>query len=315
MKNAIPVQTDELVVSLAGRVQENRVDLIARYRRSLQENLFTNRTEVRPRELSAIAEEEADSLISTLPYPHLGVERGKKLCQMGLSEQTVLSLSHATRQFILAIFERDLIPLALDAADTYQNAVIRGFIQGREKIILAEQEQIRGALQIAVGRYTVEIKDIQALAQRTAESNEFKSRFIARISHELRTPLGALLGMSEMLQQNVYGALTPAQMDITQRIINNTHVLERTFAELLDQSQLESDVHVVRVQLCCFLQKRIRRHEPALIVIDESQLSDRTRIQRGQFEGVQIINLCVLILFGFERSVGLFEIAGCSCFF
>ena len=240
MKNAIPVQTDELVVSLAGRVQENRVDLIARYRRSLQENLFTNRTEVRPRELSAIAEEEADSLISTLPYPHLGVERGKKLCQMGLSEQTVLSLSHATRQFILAIFERDLIPLALDAADTYQNAVIRGFIQGREKIILAEQEQIRGALQIAVGRYTVEIKDIQALAQRTAESNEFKSRFIARISHELRTPLGALLGMSEMLQQNVYGPLTPAQMDITQRIINNTHVLERTFAELLDQSQLES---------------------------------------------------------------------------
>ena len=240
MKNAIPVQTNELVVSLAGRVQENRVDLIARYRRSLQENLFTNRTEVRPRELGAIAEEEADSLISTLPYPHLGVERGKKLCQIGLSEQTVLSLSHATRQFILAIFERDLIPLALDTADTYQNAVIRGFIQGREKIILAEQEQIRGALQIAVGRYTVEIKDIQALAQRTAESNEFKSRFIARISHELRTPLGALLGMSEMLQQNVYGPLTPAQMDITQRIINNTHVLERTFAELLDQSQLES---------------------------------------------------------------------------
>ena len=43
-----------------------------------------------------------------------------------------------------------------------------------------------------------------------------------------------------MLQQNVYGPLTPAQMDITQRIINNTHVLERTFTELLDQSLLES---------------------------------------------------------------------------
>jgi signal transduction histidine kinase len=240
MENAIPVQTDELAVSLAERVQANRADLIARYRRSLQETLFTNRTEVRPRELGAIAEGEADALISALPHPHLGVEHGTKLCQMGFSEQTFLGLSQATRRFILAIFEKDLIPLALDAGDAYQNAVVRGFIQGREKLILAEQERIRGALQIAVGRYTIEIKDIQALAQRTAEANEFKTRFIARISHELRTPLGALLGMSEMLQQNVYGPLTPAQMDITQRIINNTHALERIFAELLDQSQLES---------------------------------------------------------------------------
>jgi len=240
MENAIPVQADELAVSFARRVHENRADLIARYRRSLQENLFTNRTEVRPRELGAIAEGEVDALISALSHPYLGLEHGTKLCQKGLSEQTVLGLNHATRQFILAIFENDSIPLALDAADVYQNAVVRGFIQSREKLILAEQERIRGALQIAVGRYTVEIKDIQALAQRTAESNEFKTRFIARISHELRTPLGALLGMSEMLQQNVYGPLTPAQMDITQRIINNTHVLERTFAELLDQSLLES---------------------------------------------------------------------------
>jgi signal transduction histidine kinase len=240
MEDASPIQSDELAVSFARRVQENRADLIARYRHSLQETLFTNRTQVRPRELGVIAEGEADALISSLSQPHLGVDHGRKLCQMGLSEQTVLSLNHSTRQFILATFERDLIPLVLDATDAYQNAVVRGFIEGREKLILAEQERIRGALQIAVGRYTVEIKDIQDLAQRTAESNEFKSRFIARISHELRTPLGALLGMSEMLQQNVYGPLTPAQLDITQRIINNTHVLERTFAELLDQSQLES---------------------------------------------------------------------------
>ena len=226
---------------MPGECRKNRADLIARYRRSLQENLFTNRTEVRPRELGAIAEGAADALISALPHPHLGVEHGTKLCQMGLSEQTILDLNQATRQFILTVFESNLIPQALEVTDTYQNAVILGFIKSREKSYpLRAGSGFRGALQIAVGRYTVEIKDIQALAQRTAELNEFKTRFIARISHELRTPLGALLGMSEMLQQNVYGPLTPVQMDITQRIINNTHVLERTFAELLDQSQLES---------------------------------------------------------------------------
>ena len=113
-------------------------------------------------------------------------------------------------------------------------------MQEREKLILAEQERIRGAMQVAIGRFTVEIKDIQEMAQRASEANEFKTRFIARVSHELRTPLGALLGMSEMLQQSVYGPLTPAQMDITQRIIENTRALERVFTELLDQSQLES---------------------------------------------------------------------------
>jgi signal transduction histidine kinase len=295
MENAFPLQTDELSESLVRRMQEKRADLIARYRRSLQNTLFTNRTEVRPRELGAIAEGEADALINALSHPLLGMEHGTKLCQMGLSEQTILELNQATRQFIFTVFENDLIPQALEVIDTYQNAVILGFIKSREDLILSEQERIRGALQIAVGRYTVEIKDIQDLAQRTAESNEFKTRFIARISHELRTPLGALLGMSEMLQQNVYGQLTPAQMDITQRIINNTHILERTFAEFLDQSQLESgQLHLkheefspyVLVQMVhsnnlpAALQKGLTMHVEVDPSLPETLYGDKGRIEQ-----------------------------------
>lgn len=240
MENVIPVQFDELAESFVGRVQANRADLISRYRQSLQKNIFTNRTEVRPRELGVIAEGEADALINNLLHPQLGLEHGIKLCQMGLSEQTVLSLNHATRQFILTIFENNLISSALDLADVYQNAVIRGFIQGNEKLILAEQERIRGALEVAVSRYTVEIKEVQAMAQKAIESNEFKSHFIARISHELRTPLGALMGIAEMLQQTVYGPLSDAQQDIVQRILNNAQTLKQVFSDFLDQSQIES---------------------------------------------------------------------------
>ena len=46
--------------------------------------------------------------------------------------------------------------------------------------------------------------------------------------------------MSEMLQQHVYGPLTPKQQDITQRMINNARALEQVFSELLDQSQIEA---------------------------------------------------------------------------
>ncbi len=232
MEDTTPVQTNELVESFARRMRANQVDLANRFRQSLQETLFTNRAEMRPRDVENIATEKAEMLISALPHPQFGLEHGAKLCQMGLSIQTVMALGQAAQRFVLAIFERDLIPQALDAVGAYQNAVMRGFIQEREKLILSEQERIRGAMQIAIGRFTVEIKDIQTMAQRANEANEFKTRFIARVSHELRTPLGALLGMSEMLQQSVYGPLSPAQMDITQRIIENTRALERVFTEL-----------------------------------------------------------------------------------
>ena len=240
MEDTAPVQTDELVESFARQMRINQADLLNRIRQSLQETLFTNRAEMRPREVANIAAEKVEMLISALPHPELGVEHGARLCQMGVSVQTVLALVQATRRFVLATFEKDLISQALDAVDFYQNAVMRGYIQEREKLILSEQERIRGAMQIAIGRFTVEIKDVQAMALRSNEANEFKTRFIARVSHELRTPLGALLGMSEMLQQSVYGPLSPAQLDITQRIIDNTHALERVFTELLDQSQIES---------------------------------------------------------------------------
>jgi signal transduction histidine kinase len=86
----------------------------------------------------------------------------------------------------------------------------------------------------------VKVEEVQILAQRATEANEFKSKLIARISHELRTPLGALIGMSELLQQEIYGPLSPQQLDIINRIIYNSHALERVFSELLDQSQIES---------------------------------------------------------------------------
>jgi signal transduction histidine kinase len=43
-----------------------------------------------------------------------------------------------------------------------------------------------------------------------------------------------------MLQQSVYGSLSPAQQDIIKRIIDNAQVLKEVFTELLDQSQIEA---------------------------------------------------------------------------
>ncbi|MBN1812509.1 MAG: hypothetical protein JXA14_11790 [Anaerolineae bacterium] len=77
--------------------------------------------------------------------------------------------------------------------------------------------------------------------QEAIEASNFKSQLIARISHELRTPLGAILGLTEMLEDpSVCGTLSPKQREIAQKVVRNSHRLNRLVAELLDQSRFES---------------------------------------------------------------------------
>ncbi len=227
---------------LARQVEAGRDQLSSQYLRVLRENLFASRAELRPSALGRIAAQEVDALLEFLRASPASpsLERGSQLCQAGLGEDALLGLGRVTRQFFIAQLEHDLIAPALDLLDAYQSALIRGFMQRREEIVLIEQEDIRKAFELAISRFTVEIKEIQTLAQQATEANKFRSRFIARISHELRTPLGGLLGLSDMLQHEVYGPLTPAQQDIVQRIINNVRILERVFSEFLDQTQIET---------------------------------------------------------------------------
>ena len=241
MDIVVPVSTEAVPALLVARINSDRDDLARRYRQVLQETLFTSRSDVRPKMLGQIAADQVDALVSfLLQQMPSSVEQGRKLCQVGLGEQAVLRLGQATRQFMLTCIESEMVSPALNLVDTYQNGILQGFIKERESTILAEQERIRGALERAISRYTVQIKEVQELALKATEANEFKNRFIARISHELRTPLGGLLGMTEMLQENVYGPLSPAQQDITRRIFNNAKALEMVFDELLDQSQIEA---------------------------------------------------------------------------
>lgn len=83
------------------------------------------------------------------------------------------------------------------------------------------------------------VEEVQLLAQQAIEASEFKTRMLARVSHELRTPLGALMGLTEMLDQNVYGELTKPQHEAMGRILINVSSLNEVVSELLDQSQIE----------------------------------------------------------------------------
>lgn len=88
-------------------------------------------------------------------------------------------------------------------------------------------------------RKEAEVALVQAKAAAEAASRA-KSTFLATMSHELRTPLTVILGLSELLHEGVYGALTPKQYDIMDQILRSGSDLVILINEILDLAKIEA---------------------------------------------------------------------------
>lgn len=75
---------------------------------------------------------------------------------------------------------------------------------------------------------------------REAELDRMKSAFLSMASHEMRTPLNAILGYSDMLQEEVYGPLTAEQQKTMARVTANAQRMLALVNNLLDQAQIEA---------------------------------------------------------------------------
>jgi PAS domain S-box-containing protein len=71
-------------------------------------------------------------------------------------------------------------------------------------------------------------------------ATRLKDEFLASMSHELRTPLNAILGLSEALQEQVYGAVTDKQKKSLGTIEQSGRHLLELINDILDLSKIES---------------------------------------------------------------------------
>ena len=96
-----------------------------------------------------------------------------------------------------------------------------------------------------VGRDVTDERRAQAAlreAKETAEAaNRAKGEFLASMSHELRTPLNAVLGLSEALQEEVYGPVTEKQAQSLATIEASGRHLLSLINDILDVSRTDSD--------------------------------------------------------------------------
>jgi signal transduction histidine kinase len=62
-------------------------------------------------------------------------------------------------------------------------------------------------------RKLAELKQ-QQLNRELLKANQLKDEFLAMMSHELRTPLNAVLGMTESLQEEIFGPINDRQQSM-----------------------------------------------------------------------------------------------------
>ena len=135
------------------------------------------------------------------------------------------NLSPQSKGLLLAMIEHDTQPF--------------GFrIEWGEKTFSVSAAQVydqREEGSVNIGTATV-FRDFT----REAEVERLKSTFVAIVSHELRTPLNAILGYAEMFKEAVYGPMNDKQVNMSNRIIQNTGRLLGLINDLLDQAQMEA---------------------------------------------------------------------------
>jgi signal transduction histidine kinase len=81
---------------------------------------------------------------------------------------------------------------------------------------------------------------LQQINEELLHATQLKDEFLAMMSHELRTPLNVILGMTENLQEEIFGSITPRQAKALQTIERGGLHLLDLINDVLDLAKIES---------------------------------------------------------------------------
>jgi len=78
------------------------------------------------------------------------------------------------------------------------------------------------------------------MTRQLAELDKLKAEFVSVASHELKTPINVILGYAQLLQEELFGPLTPKQRNVADVLEKQTQTLSRLVKQLLDVTRFEA---------------------------------------------------------------------------
>ena len=81
---------------------------------------------------------------------------------------------------------------------------------------------------------------LQLANEELMRATRLKDEFLANMSHELRTPLNSILGMTEILQEQIFGSINDQQLGALKTVENSSTHLLSLINDILDVSKIES---------------------------------------------------------------------------
>jgi predicted ATPase/signal transduction histidine kinase len=208
---------------------------------------------------------DIDQSVEFAADPYLQQYQPKSvLCSPILNNGQLVGILYLENQLMAGAFTRDRL-------ETLQILVAQAAISIENAQLYTELQASFTMLEQRVEERTIELK----AAKEVAESAErTKTSFFNNMSHELRTPLNAILGMSEGLEEQVYGDLNPQQIRCVQ-VINNsgTHLLS-LIDDVLDLAKLEAG----RFELYCTPTNIAQLCDASIVFVEQQALKKQIQL-------------------------------------
>lgn len=155
----------------------------------------------------------------------------------------MLNGNEPTAPFELEIVCKDGSSIPMEVHATLIRDTLGQITGLRSALLDNRQRKVAETASRKAEQYTLELlikRDqlIEAL-ESARQANLIKSRFLANMSHELRTPLNGIIGLSEILHDDLLGDLSPQQKEYMGDILASGHHLLDLVNNLLDLERVE----------------------------------------------------------------------------